>query len=795
MVRTRIPCHPFIILGNMADIQYLNYGDQQIEQQALLNNLADQVVGYVESKPWSKKRKEKFMSAYSDIMTRGIVGASNKTGQWIIDVNGAIDFDSKDKKDKEMYQEAAYFIQQQMSGLPTKQSKEEQEKIDKSKLQKFNNDFFTKDFINYLSEQEFGGQKFSTQEQWNPLDKRGDNGLRDTKNRRRILAQRLKEYADSLDETKYNFEEGPFKNLSNFKSRVDVAIRALNTDDNLEDEIAALNALGLNPNDFLYNGANDPSGYSIDGQSLTWEQYNKLKEAEAAKQAAQPPVVTPELAPEPVRGDAYYDYKKDLASENARKREKYLKSSKPGLTSAEWEELAAIGFDIASIVDPEMISAGALALTGSGLRHHALASQPGGMSTSDKWWQAADYGLSILGSIPVLGDAALAARAINNLKKAIVPLGIVMAGANVPQAAKAAYNKVVNGQDLTIQDWRAIGAVLTAAVGVGRGRQMSKRAEALRRTGGNTSKITKEGTIKTSEGEIKVDEATAKQLKEQFKGTNGATRTQKLRENTKVQEAARQQGIDLSKAEVQGHGRFRKSPISQTSSTSTTSGNRIATLRAMSEFNKNHGWFARKGLAEQDWVFRHTGGYTSNPHIGLWQSVKDYFGKSKWDDFGKVQNSNSENSSRVASTTETTAGEAKPVIREQQFDKATINRYKKYMRGNFSDKEITDGSFKFGDGKDISVSVRKTPTGQYDVYINGSKTDVKTDLSKNEAKREIFSLVQSYRKKVNGEKSKKKMSTKEIGKILQDLKRKGWLKQGGKITDEQIDNFLKQYII
>ena len=138
MVRTRIPCHPFIILGNMADIQYLNYGDQQIEQQALLNNLADQV----ESKPWSKKRKEKFMSAYSDIMTRGIVGASNKTGQWIIDVNGAIDFDSKDKKDKEMYQEAAYFIQQQMSGLPTKQSKEEQEKIDKSKLQKFNNDFF-----------------------------------------------------------------------------------------------------------------------------------------------------------------------------------------------------------------------------------------------------------------------------------------------------------------------------------------------------------------------------------------------------------------------------------------------------------------------------------------------------------------------------------------------------------------------------------------------------------------------------------------------------------------------------
>jgi len=100
-----------------------------------------------------------------------------------------------------------------------------------------------------------------------------------------------------------------------------------------------------------------------------------------------------------------------------------------------------------------------------------------------------------------------------------------MAGANVPQAAKAAYNKVVNGQDLTIQDWRAIGAVLTAVVGIGRGRQMSKRAEALRRTGGNTTKTIKEGVIKTSEGEIKVDEATAKQLKTQFKDADGVTRT------------------------------------------------------------------------------------------------------------------------------------------------------------------------------------------------------------------------------------------------------------------------------
>jgi hypothetical protein len=63
------------------------------------------------------------MSAYSDLMNRGIQGASNGTGQWMIDVGGdALPFDTMSQKDKEMYQEAAYFIQQQMAGLPTKDS-------------------------------------------------------------------------------------------------------------------------------------------------------------------------------------------------------------------------------------------------------------------------------------------------------------------------------------------------------------------------------------------------------------------------------------------------------------------------------------------------------------------------------------------------------------------------------------------------------------------------------------------------------------------------------------------------
>lgn len=938
----------------MADIQYLNYGDQQIEQQALLNNLANNVQNYVQNQSWSTKRKEKFMSAYSDLMNRGIIGASNSTGQWTINVNGD-PLPEMSKKDKEMYQEAAYFIQQQMASLPTKQAEEEKKEEEKAKLDIFNNQYFTIGFNTRLANDWFGGASFSRADDWNTLDERGENGLRGFKNRADRLAQSLQNYVDSLDESKLNFEGSAFKNLEDFKSKVGTAIQMLRTDPaNAKD---ALNAIGLKFSDYLYNGAEDVSGYQDkEGNPLTYQQVAdvqqkaqeeadtlKAKEAAIAQQQqadANKGILLPitgihgsdartnpqgyaeyisknlgvgqqgfnamnnlvqnlldeaysnrnlspdkkkqlgnllyyireknpnyqglgngqktnvtleefeELkkfqsfgenniknmvrlpwqtsdgrytyadnkgnvyflkptnqkkfnAPAVNRSKDYYNYKnnflKGTSSINQQQRNAYLQSKKDGLTSAEWEELASIGFDIASIVDPEMISSAGLALTGSGLRHHAAASQPGGMSTSDKWWQAADYGLSILGSIPVLGDAALLARATNNLKKAIIPLGLVMAGANVPQAAKAAYNKIVNGQDLTIQDWRAIGAVLTAAVGVGRGRQMSKRAEALRKTGGTTSKNVKEGVIKTSEGEIKVDETTAKQLKEQFKGADGATRTQKLRQNIKVQEAARQQGIDLSKAEVQGHGKFSKSPISYTLSTSTTSGNRIATLRAMSEFNKNHGWLARKGLAEQDWVFRHTGGYTSNSNTGLWQNIKNYFGKSKWDNFRQRQSTSQSTSSNNQNNTspETLKGPytpSSPMFNIRRPIKSNKPSYKSLDLNEIKEFEnfYLNGQQGKGYGN-INYSNPKSSVkeGKLELNFGGEKITLELKSNENMNAAKIGEFRRAVAKQIIPL-MKKSFTTEQI-RNLQKLKAKGWLKQGGTIDKQRIQQY-KEYI-
>lgn len=492
---------------------------------------------------------------------------------------------------------------------------------------------------------------------------------------------------------------------------------------------------------------------------------------------------------------------------NAQQRDKYLKSRKEGLTSAEVEELASIGLDIASIVDPEMFSAAGLALTGSGLRTHAMLQQPGGPSTSDWWWNAADWGLSILGSIPVLGDAALAARALNNLRKAVVPLGIVMAGANVPQAAKAAYNKVVNGQDLTIQDWRAIGAVLTTAVSMGKSRQISKRAQALQRVGGNSSTKTTKYKIKTSQGEINnLDESVVKDLKNKFKGTSKEVRTDAIRNHPKIQEAARKQGIDLSKAEVEGHSTFSRSPISSYSTSQPNNGSSTALSSAIRNYNQTHGRLSQWGLTEQDWIFRKTGGYETTPPTNYRESIKNLFKKSEWDDFGNNSTTSTQQSKSV-SVEETPKinrekinelrekfGRNKP---EQSNPKQEYNQKQQQK----AEKEIELFLKSYGKGNNPSTSPfvggygsskNKIKPGEYSFDLgNGHKVSfkiTKEDISKKSVEELRHNIQKQFKDQVIN-----KTDYTTIGNILKDLKKQGFLKQGGIIDKQRIQKY-KEYI-
>ena len=278
----------------MADTNYLYYGDQQVDQQALMNKMANGVVQYVQSQPWTRKRKDMFMSAYSDIMNKGLKGMSNSTGQWMVDFGGpAIDWDSKSRKEKEMYEEAGYFIQQQMNGLAADAKKQNEEK-DEIELTPYGSKF--KDvFGDYIGRTYFGNRDFNIggeKDDWNYLDERNEQGIRGRSERAKKLASYLQSYRDSLKDSNFDFKDSPFSSKEDLITRLDSAIAALKTTDNTQDDTDALNALGLDARDWFNNGSGDiyvdengNTAVGSDGKPLSYAQYyNNLALQEKTKQ-------------------------------------------------------------------------------------------------------------------------------------------------------------------------------------------------------------------------------------------------------------------------------------------------------------------------------------------------------------------------------------------------------------------------------------------------------------------------------------------------------------------------------
>lgn len=276
----------------MADInqeeKYLLYGQDEISQQDLMTGLANDLPTYLNSKRWLRnpKYRDKWMTAYQDIINHGITGASSESGQWKIKYNGdRIDTDSMSNIDKEIYADAAWYIQNKMSQMTPRKKEEEVKK----ELEPF--DFktsFGKQLLNL-----YGGDSsiFSDSEQgWNSLDARGNDGLRGTKERRRVMAEQLKLYKQDLERKDYNFEGTSFKDKNDALTKLQKAIDALGTDEE-SDDLPAFSALGLNYRNFFSNGGNEYTN-NINpqtGNPYTYSQWNQLQKQQAedkAKQAA-----------------------------------------------------------------------------------------------------------------------------------------------------------------------------------------------------------------------------------------------------------------------------------------------------------------------------------------------------------------------------------------------------------------------------------------------------------------------------------------------------------------------------
>lgn len=929
----------------MADTNYLYYGDQQVDQQALMNKMANGVVQYVQSQPWTRKRKDMFMSAYSDIMNKGLKGMTNSTGQWMVDFGGpAIDWDSKSRKEKEMYEEAGYFIQQQMNGLAADAKKQNEEK-EEIELTPYGSKF--KDvFGDYIGRTYFGNRDFNIggeKDDWNYLDERNEQGIRGRSERAKKLASYLQSYRDSLKDSNFDFKDSPFSSKEDLITRLDSAIAALKTTDNTQDDTDALNALGLDARDWFNNGSGDiyvdengNTAVGSDGKPLSYAQYyNNLALQEKTKQETEQKAAeekqkaldalqiytskphqkiytfedlankygntndflqsfknkrvqdlnqeeSDELTSffytlnstdkgkqnlqdltdeewEPLKSKLqplqsqygygtiersknqfkkikgldgiYYDTVQNTLVQvdqqgqkplenlfsglsDKEKEEAYLNSKIPGITNAEYKELSAIAADIVSIIDPEPFSAGGLGIAAADLRRRALNETPG-----HKWgfWdivgQGVDYATGALASIPGFGDATLAAKLATKISPTLRIVGRLGAWKDLYDSLpglKAAYDKAVNGEELTVGDWRLIGQGIRGLVTHGRmskanlaerkvltesgytPEQVSgmrgKAREYMEKTGFARTKMPKEtttSTIKVEKNgkteEIPITENQKSLIEAEVKKAGNDT----SKRNSAVEKVLKEQKLitesDKITVEAPSWRDNQNIPIKGTSSKLFGSQTTSAT-RGNDNFEN---WLSTRGTASRLLY----GTDNSLRRMRNWMGITN----------GTPQNSPTQSSSEASSNTP--AITSKPAnqaqqntsTREPQYRRAVMNRYKDILSGNYSKKAVQEGTFKFND---VEVEIKKSGTGTNDIYINGKRVDSIKDLSDKEVKQHIAKLVQEHRTSVNKGKSKEqKISTKEIGKMLQELKRKGWLKHGGQITDTQINNFLKQYKI
>lgn len=962
----------------MAEVQqepvYLTYGnDAQIEQNDFLNAVSNNMESYLSQQPWSNKRKDLFRAAYQDIMSRGVTGASNATGIWNVHHNGnQIDLDSLSRKEREMYGEAAYFIQQQMSTLPTKQAKEEEAKAKLASLPVFNNGYITQQFQGYIGNNMFGGRDWDRNTDWNTLDEADENGIRGITNRASKLADMLEGYAASLKEGEHNFEGSPFKDLNDFKSKVALAVAALRSSDPNDDK-DALNRIGLNINDYLSTGADELVQVG-DRQMTRAEAAEALQQIEQQEQQQQPQEQSTQeqqqqqepdnsyfskiarskkgqntpisalvskytndeglisglnemaskmklstedwndlngalsfynqngrlsnlsseeiamfrklpgyqnLAPDTLKKlpgveGFYFDTRTNQAiqaftpqmlsalgeqagggndllgsqSQQAKQKEYLNRPAEAfsGFTDAEWAELASIGADIVSIVDPEPITAAAAGVGAAGLRHYARSQEPEDWGLMDYLGQAADYVTGAIGAVPLAGDAVLVAKTVRNLRR----LGRLGAWndilSNSSQVKDIWNNKIMGDESMTAGDWKALAQFFRGVLGHGklnqsnlaqravlkhRGVQVTQPADVkgikaktrawaektgfaapkeIKQTRGKTKVDTIKVKMDGKETEVELTTKTKAELEEALKGKDQAGRDDIVRELSEVKAKAKEQKVDLEKVKATAprgrSGRYLR----------RFTGRSIEGDRTFGEKLKESSPIKRTGTDDfENWL--QTRGVWSKVGYGnnrLLRAIDRQFQTGsiyKINEQAVASSKSSEQKQlsapkqplRLPSPSDVHVGPRRDItpvgnrpksllsVRESQREMFNwMDSYGLGLHGNGSKRGPSTIKGGYNSGKDVApgtytASIKDTNGREHNIVFSRS-ADGKQIEVKFDEKSKIHNSLDNARRYLNQQlydlQKSKKINYTDLGRLLNAYKKQGILKQGGIIINK-----------
>ena len=895
------------------EITYIPYGQDEISQQDLMTSLANGVPGYLDSKRWAKKDKyrQAWLNAYQDIINRGLVGASNSSGIWTIQHNGdAIDLNNKSNIDREMYQDAAYYIQQQMSRM-TPRKKEEEAK--KENLEKYG-DFKTNLMNQILKGYGNNSELFADSEQgWDAQDARGTDGLRGTQKRKAAMIKELGAYRDSLNDKDFNFEGTSFKDKADLQTKIQAAIDALkNTPNDESDDLPAFNALGLPYRAFFSNGGNDIYGTGKDGKQITYQQYyedlNKQKELEAKakeeelkkrKQAAynntlffnrvtNPKMVgqnaialkekykdhnalfnalqgyaqkdirtlSPQeqsevqgayryLANQPIdattlknlqssssglyKGAAPNRFKKIKGIDNLvwdsvanqviqitnRQQQEAIRNQPEDLfagvqtkqdlaniprgggvqlTDADYRDIYATVADLGALINPEMFTGTAMALSASGARTWNSIEQRGVWDTLTDWKTWADWGTGALGGTALLGDASSAVKVVRGFGKLMTIPAIYQSLNSIPEA-KAAWDKIdlsspiESAKKLTPQDYHALSTFLMGIIS-GKNYLRGNLAEraVLKHSGVNTESKSKIREYSNKFGITRTkpqSQETVSTLKVKKTGKDGKTSEQDITitkeqkaaiqkaKPSEVEKAAKDAGVEIPKGyKVE----VNKSKINAAKSY-FGKGNSEVIGKKTQEASKGKddfdSWLENRG-AWSKWKLgtnKNLKQIKKNLGIG---TTKQWTSESKSET--SQQGNTGQKTKKKKKTSSKISKEKVSKMRQLMDTKESVKAVKEFRKstGNLSNLEVKPGKLQFGD---VPIEV-------------GSKVASKTSGNLEKVKK----LRESYKNKIEQQLSNptSKTDLKAIRKSLIEARKLGWWKQGGTINTN-LDNIIEDF--
>lgn len=412
------------------------YGQYDLDKDALLKYLQSNADSYMKYNDYDDTQKNQFLQSLNDISNGiredSIVGDGFKN---FTDNTGQLQSNDMTNKAFGFVHTVANAMGKKFGSKKKKEEEKKEEEVPEQETFDYN-----KHGLGYGFNKKYN--PFGTDNTYN-LWKSGFNTQEELNN---SLLDYIGQHRTDIQNSNYDFSKSQI-DKDRYLSMLNDLENDIRTDGIQDSDKSKLKFFGLDPSAFIVapkeekqsfqgegNKTGDPFGH-VEWQTGLSEEEQKVQNQKEAEKIAQMPV------------SEYIDQ---------------------DWTESDKLRLKALGLDVLSIVDPEPVSASGLGFYSDYLNQRADELEGGSFG----WDDAANYAISAVGAIPILGDAAKGANLIRKMGKLTTKLmpviGAVVTGQaieNGDEIIASAQNILINHDFSKVEDWRNLSTALQLVMG------------------------------------------------------------------------------------------------------------------------------------------------------------------------------------------------------------------------------------------------------------------------------------------------------------------------------------------